>query len=211
MTFAVVGPKGGSFRSDAFTRVPAASVMKVMFMTAYLRSARGRDLNDRDRSLLRPMITRSANQPATTIANELGPRPINKLARDARMRRFTYRRPWGSSSITAADQARFMFGLERFIPARHDNYARRLLSHVVEAQRWGIGEVHKPNWRFFFKGGWGTGAGAVCHQVAFIERDDMRIAIAVMITDSPSHAYATNTLRGVFERLLDDLPKSKAS
>lgn len=104
-----------------------------------------------------------------------------------------------------------MFELERFIPARHDRYARYLLSHVVKPQRWGIGEVRKPNWRFFFKGGWGTGTGAVSHQVAFIERDDMRIAIAVMITDSPSHAYATRTLRGVFERLLDDLPKSKAS
>jgi hypothetical protein len=211
VTFAVIGPNGGSFRSGAFTRVPAASVMKVMFMTAYLRSARGRDLNDRDRSLLKPMITRSANEPATVIANELGPRPINRLARDARMRHFTYRRPWGSSSITAAEQARFMFGLERFVPARHDRYARYLLSHVVEAQRWGIGEVQKPNWSLFFKGGWGSGTGAVCHQVAFLERDDMRIAIAVMTTDSPSHAYATRTLRGVFERLLDDLPKSKAS
>lgn len=209
VTFAVIGPNGGSFRSDAFTRVPAASVMKVMFMTAYLRSARGRDLNDRDRSLLKPMITRSANGPATTIANELGPRPINKLARDARMRHFTYRRPWGSSSITAADQARFMFGLDRFIPARHERYARYLLAHVVKSQRWGIGDLSKPNWHVFFKGGWGAGTGDVSHQVAFIERDDMRIAIAVMITDSPSHAYATRTLRGVFERLLDDLPKAK--
>ena len=185
--------------------------MKVMFMTAYLRSARGRELNDRDRSLLRPMITRSANAPATTIANELGPGPINKLARDARMRRFHYTRPWGSSTVTAADQARFMFGLERFIPARHERYARYLLSHIVRSQRWGIGKLRKPNWRFFFKGGWGSGSGAVSHQVAFLERGDMRIAVAIMITDSPSHEYAIATLTGVFERLLADLPRPRDS
>ena len=207
MSFAVIGPSGGTFTSRASTRVPAASVMKVMFMTAYLRRARGRDLNEDDRDLLRPMITRSANEPATRIANMLGPRPIHALARDARMRNFSYTRPWGSSTITAADQVGFMYRLERFIPDRHDRYARYLLSHVVERQRWGIGELHKPNWRFFFKGGWGTGTGAVCHQVAFIERDDMRIAVAVLITDSPSHSYATRTSKGVFERLLEELPR----
>jgi hypothetical protein len=183
--------------------------MKVMFMAAYLRSARGRDLNDNDRDLLRPMITRSANPPATTIANRLGSGPINRLARDARMRHFTYRRPWGSSSVTAGDQVRFLFRLGSFIPDRHERYARFLLSHVIEAQRWGIGELRRPNWRFFFKGGWGSGSGAVCHQVAFLERGDLRIAVTVMITNSPSHAYATDTLRGVFRRLLEDLPKPR--
>jgi hypothetical protein len=67
--------------------------------------------------------------------------------------------------------------------------------------------VTKPNWEFFFKGGWGSGSGAVSHQVAFIEREGMRIALAVMVTNSPDHAYATETLRGVFARLMDDLPK----
>ena len=207
VSFAVTGPNGGRFLHRAGTRVPAASVMKVMFMTAYLRRARGRELRDDERDLLRPMIRRSDNDSATRIADMLGPRPINRLARDARMKRFTYRRPWGLSTVTAADQARFMFSLERFIPKRHERFARYLLSHIVRSQRWGVGELHHPNWRFFFKGGWGTGTGAVCHQVAFLERDGMRIAAAVMITDSPSHAYATETLRGVFDRLLKDLPK----
>lgn len=206
VSFAVIGPSGGRYRSRAFTGVPAASVMKVMFMTAYLRKARDRELNRDDKELLYPMITRSANEPATRIANMLGPRPINKLARDAGMDHFQYRRPWGLSTVNAAEQAAFMYRLERYIPSRHEGYARFLLSHVVESQRWGIGRLDKPNWRFFFKGGWGSGSGAVCHQVAFLERGDLRIAVAVMITDSPSHAYATRTLKGVFARLLEDLP-----
>ena len=207
VSFAVVGPSGNRYMSRAFTGVPGASVMKVMFMTAYLRTARDRELGRDDKQLLYPMITRSANEPATRIANMLGPGPINDLARDSGMKHFRYRRPWGLSTVTAAEQAAFMYRLERYIPDRHEGYARFLLSHVTESQRWGIGEVDRPNWRFYFKGGWGTGTGAVCHQVAFIEREDLRIAIAVMITDSPSHEYATDTLKGVFARLLEDLPR----
>jgi hypothetical protein len=40
-----------------------------------------------------------------------------------------------------------------------------------------------------------------------LELGDMRITLAVMITDSPSHDYAKQTLEGVFRILLRDLPK----
>jgi hypothetical protein len=209
VSFAVKTPNGRLVHYRGRRQVAAASVIKAMFMTAYLRrpSVRSRRLRGEDRALLGPMIKQSNNDTATRIANILGPKRMYRLARDAGMRRFHYTRPWGSSQITASDQARFFFWLERYIPRRHEDYARYLLSHVTASQRWGIGEVKKPNWRFFFKGGWGSGTGAVCHQVAFVERGGKRIAVAVMITGSPDHDYATNTLRGVFRRLLQDLPK----
>jgi hypothetical protein len=209
VSFTVLGPKDGRFAYHGGTEVPAASVLKVMFMVAYLHKAsvRNRDLRDSDRALLGPMIKRSDNIAATRIADLLGPGPMNRLARRAGMKHFHYTRPWGLSTVTSSEQARFMRDLERYIPDRHERYARRLLANIVKRQRWGIGKLHHPNWHFFFKGGWGTGTGAVCHQVAFLERDDMRIAAAVMITGSPSHAYATKTLKGVFARLLSDLPK----
>jgi hypothetical protein len=209
VSFAVKTPRGRLVPYRGGRQVAAASVIKAMFMTAYLRraSVRSRRLREKDRALLAPMIKRSNNETASRIANILGPKPMYRLARDAGMRRFYYTRPWGSSLITASDQARFFFRLERYIPRRHEGYARYLLSHVTSWQRWGIGELQQPNWRFFFKGGWGSGSGAVCHQAAFIERAGKRIAAAVMITGSPNHDYATNTLRGVFRRLLRNLPK----
>jgi hypothetical protein len=209
VSFAVKTPSGRLVQYRGRRQVAAASVIKAMFMTAYLRKAsvRSRRLREEDRALLGPMIKRSNNKTASRIANILGPKRVYRLARDAGMRRFYYTRPWGSSLITASDQSRFFFRLERYIPRRHEDYARYLLSHVTTSQRWGIGEVQKPNWRFFFKGGWGSGSGAVCHQVAFIERGSIRIAAGVMITGSPNHDYATNTLRGVFRRLFRDLPK----
>jgi hypothetical protein len=209
VSFAVKTPGGRLVSYRGGRQVAAASVIKAMFMTAYLRraSVRSRRLRAEDRGLLGPMIKRSNNETASRIANILGPKRMYRLARDAGMRRFYYTRPWGSSLITASDQARFFLRFERYIPRRHEDYARYLLSHVTPSQRWGIGELRKPNWRFFFKGGWGSGSGTVCQQAAFIERANKRIAAAVMITGSPNHDYATNTLRGVFRRLLRDLPK----
>ncbi len=207
--FAIVAPDGAMYRHRAVGTVPAASVVKVMFMVAYLRqsSVRDRPLRDADKDLLRPMIRRSDNDTATQIANLLGPQPIERLAKDAGMRHFSYTRPWGLSRINARDQARFMFRLERYIPARHEGYARYLLSHILESQSWGVGSLHHPNWTFYFKGGWGSGTGWVGHQVAFLERGDLRIAIAVLTESSPSHRYATETVRGVADRLLQDLPR----
>jgi hypothetical protein len=100
-----------------------------------------------------------------------------------------------------------MFHLEEFVPDRHEDYARYLLSHIVRSQRWGIAKLDRPRYKFFFKSGWASGGGAVSHQVAFLERrHGPRLAVAIMIENSPSHAYSTQTLRGIAARLLRDLP-----
>ncbi len=80
--------------------------------------------------------------------------------------------------------------------------AMRLLETVVPRQRWGVREVAPPGWRLYFKGGWGSGTGAVDHQVALLERGRTRVAIAVLTTAQGTHAYDKETLRGVFERLV---------
>jgi hypothetical protein len=62
-------------------------------------------------------------------------------------------------------------------------------------------------WKLYFKSGWGSGTGFVSNQVAFLERNGMRVAAAVMIMYSPSEPYAEQTLQGVFHRLLQPMPK----
>lgn len=211
VSFAAIGTDGAPAGHRAETRVPAASVLKVMFLVAHLRTAADRELTQSDRALLEPMIRRSANEPATQIANRLGPGPMYQLAADAGMRDFSYTRPWGSSRTSARDQARFMLEVDRFVPQRHRAYALRLLTEVVAEQRWGIGEVATPGWTPHFKGGWGSGTGAIDHQVVLLRhRDGTRVALAVMTTGSSSHAYGKDTLRGVFQRLLADLPRDVA-
>ena len=188
--------------------VPAASVLKAMLMVAYLnrREVRDRALGERDLRLLRPMIRRSDNVTASYIRNLVGNRGLWRLARRVGMRRFTpVAHPWGNSLVNAADQTRFFLHIERFVPKRHRRKALHLLSSIVPSQRWGVARVVPPRWELYFKGGWGSGTGAVDHQVALLRRGPLRVSVAVMTTSNGSHAYGKATLREVFRRLLRGL------
>ncbi len=185
----------------------SASVIKAMFMVAYLRqsSVRSRALGARDRALLEPMIRRSDNDTATTIRNLLGNAAVERLARRAGMTRFVADPVWGYSLITPRDQTKFFLTIDRLVPARHRAYAMRLLRTIVSYQRWGMGQVIPEGWRLYFKGGWGSGSGAVDHQVGLLRRGDSRISIAVMTVGNPSHTYGNGTLEGVARRLVRGL------
>jgi len=211
ISFTVIGPKGNAYGYRGDLPAHLASVLKVMLMTAYLRqpSVRDRPLRDSDKELLGPMIRRSDNEDASRVLHMLGPKPLYRLARAAGMHRFHFvADPWGASTDTSGDQARFMYHLDRYIPARHRAYARYLLSHIVASQRWGIAKVQfDAPWKLYFKSGWGSGTGFVSNQVCFLERDGLRVAAAVMIMYSPSQPYAERTLQGTFSRLLRPMPK----
>jgi len=183
---------------------PTASVLKAMLMTTYLRQAgvRDRPLDDADRALLRPMIRRSDNTTATQIRNLVGNAAIVRLAERAGMTRFAINPVWGLSLTTARDQTRFFLALERLLPERHRAYALRLLRTIVPSQRWGMAQAIPDGWTLYFKGGWGSGSGAVDHQVGLLARGDERLSIAVMTVNNPSHEYGKATLEGVTRRLL---------
>jgi hypothetical protein len=184
-------------------RFPSASVIKAMLMVTYLRraSVRDRPLDAADKALLSPMIRMSDNIAATRVRDIVGNRAIVRLARRAGMTRFAINPHWGLSLITARDQTRFFLGIEDLLPDRHRAYALRLLRTIVPSQRWGMAQAIPAGWRLHFKGGWGSGTGAVDHQVGLLRRGEHRVAIAVLTVGNPSHAYGKATLRGVFRRL----------
>lgn len=187
--------------------VPSASVVKAMLLVAYLRrpEVRTRPLRSDERTLLGPMIRRSDNAAASQVCNIVGTDGLARLARRVHMRRFHATRPWGLSRIDVADQTRFFLSIDRYVPRRHRHYSLRLLGSIVQSQRWGIARVRPRGWALYFKGGWGSGTGWADHQVALLRRGKRRLAVAVLITSSPSHAYAKETLRGVAARLLHGL------
>ena len=187
--------------------VPSASVLKAMLLVSYLRRAdvRERALRPGDRARLAPMIRWSDNAAASQVCNVVGLDDLARLARRAHMTRFHATRPWGLSSIDVADQTRFFLHIDELVPRRHRRYALRLLGSIVHSQRWGIARVRPPGWALYFKGGWGSGTGWVDHQVALVRRGRRRISVAILVTSSPSHDYAKETLRGVAARLLRGL------
>lgn len=184
---------------------PMASVLKAMLMTAYLRRVDDRPLRTGDRALLRPMIRRSDNVTATQIRNIVGNGALVRLARRAGMTHFRLHPVWGLSLTTVRDQTLFFLRLEQLLPRRHRAYALRLLRTIVPSQRWGMGQTIPGGWTLHFKGGWGSGTGAVDHQVGLLRRGEDRVAIAVMTVNNPSHAYGKATLEGVSRRLLRGL------
>ena len=192
---------------DVRRTVPSASVLKAMLLVAYLRepSVRDRELREADRDLLEPMIRWSDNVAATRVRDIVGNDGLVRLAHRVGMRAFSPAAIWGLSRIDAADQTLFFLGIDRFVPRRHRATAMRLLSSIVPSQRWGIAQVRPPGWALYFKGGWGSGSGAVDHQVALLRRGGRRVSVAILTTSSPSHAYGKATLRGVAARLLGEL------
>jgi beta-lactamase family protein len=186
----------------------SASVLKAMLLVAYLDDprVRHRDLRAADHALIDPMIRRSDNTAASRVLAFVGPHRVRALARRAGMRRFKLDPViWGLSQIDAVDQSRFFLHIDERVVPRHRRTALHLLESIVPSQRWGIGRVKLPGWHVYFKGGWGSGTGAVEHQVVLLCRGDERISLAVLTTSSPSHEYAKQTLRGIFARLLRHL------
>ncbi len=187
---------------------PSASVVKALLLVAYLHepSVRRRPLRADERALLSPMIRQSSNAAASAVWARVGDARLRRLARRVGMHRF---RPggslWGLSQITARDITRFFLHVDRLLPRRHRAYGMRLLHSVTPSQRWGIASVVPRDWRFAFKGGWGSGTGWADHQAGLLTQGRDRIAIAVLTFGNPSHAYGVATERGVARRLLAGL------
>jgi hypothetical protein len=146
------------------------------------------------------MITKSDNDAADVVYASVGGAGLAAVARAAGCRRFADGGHWARARLTAADQARLFLRIDRLVPAVHSGYARRLLSSIVPAQRWGIAPVaRRRHMAIFFKGGWRTG---LVHQVALLERHGRRIALAILTSEQPSQAYGRDTLRGIAARVL---------
>jgi Beta-lactamase enzyme family len=207
--FAVFDMRGRLAHHHGGGRALMASTFKVMLMVAYLRrpSVEDRELTSSEKGLIKPMIRRSDNDAATTIRDILGREPIERLAAKARMKHFVWNDIWGYCKTSARDQAFFMRTLRRYVPERHWHFARRQLERIIPRQRWGVGQVNLPSgWHLHFKGGWGSGSGAVDHQVVLLRNKRRRVGLAVLTESNPSHSYAQGTLEGVFRRLLRRLP-----
>jgi hypothetical protein len=203
-SFALVDARGRIHPYRGRLRAPSASLLKAMLLVAYLNRAdlRHRDLGPGDRNLLAPMIRRSDNVTAGSVLGIVGSSGVYRVARRAGMRDFSLRSPWGMSTTSASDQARFFYRIDRLVPRRHRGYAMRLLAGIVRSQRWGIAPVVPTGWTIHFKGGWGSGTGRVTHQSALLLRGGERMSLSILTQWNPSHAYGTATIRGIAARLL---------
>lgn len=203
VAFAVAG--AGRIRGVAIhRRYYSASVVKAMLALAVLRAAPGRALTAEERALLRPMIVVSDNDAASAVYRRVGAGALYAIARAARMTNFDVGFNWADAQLTAHDQARLFLRIDRLAPRRHRAYLRHLLASIVSYQRWGIAPIAEARgFHVMFKGGWRIG---IFHQVALLERDGRRVALAVL-TRSADHAYGRVTQAGIASRVLAPAPR----
>jgi catechol 2,3-dioxygenase-like lactoylglutathione lyase family enzyme len=204
VAFAVARP-GGKIRGlNLNHEFFSASVVKAMLALEVVREARSRDLTSTERGLLHPMITVSDNNAASAVYRRVGGAGLYRVAAAAHMTHFRDVGNWADSHITAADQVRLFLRIDKLAPKRHRAYLRDLLSSIVSWQRWGIAPVAEARgFHIMFKGGWRNN---ISHQVALLERDGQRIALAVL-TSGASDGYGRLTETGVAERVLARRPR----
>jgi Beta-lactamase enzyme family len=189
----------------------SASVVKVMFLTAFLQrlNADRRGISALDRSLLYPMIHESNNDAASAVLDRVGGAAVARVAREAGMQDYA---PgvgwWAYTQTSAADQARFFIAIEKLIPRQFWPYARGLMDGIEAEQSWGIPEVARPRWQVFFKTGALPSEG-LFNETARLERPGVTFTVSVFSTDDPSMAYGEETMRGVGEALLAGTPPSQ--
>jgi hypothetical protein len=206
VAFAVVDEKGVLRGLRGNVQYPSASLVKAMFLVAYLERARHRGLTGSDRALLHPMITRSDNNAATRVRNIVGPGRVYGVARRAHMTHFVLKQRWGDTLITANDQARYFSKIDRLVPKRHRSYARSLLASIIPAQRWGVAQAVPSGWHVFFKAGWRPlGGRQLVTQSGLFEHGKRRVSISVLTVDEPSQGYGEATIRGVTRQVLRGL------
>lgn len=206
--FALVDERGRRHGWNTREAFPSASVFKAVALVAYLNSGRvrGRALTAREHARLGPMIRESANAPASWVRDVLGEAPIERAGRRAGMRDWDVVSPWGSSTLTAADGARFVRTFDEEVVERHREYARTLLATVVPEQRWGVPAAAPPGFTLMFKGGWRpTATGRLVNQVALLQAGETRIGLAVLSDGSERHERGVRTVEGVMKRLLRGL------
>ena len=206
--FAVVDSAGHLSGLNLREHFQTASIIKVMFLTAYLQklSAHHRGLTARDNSILYPMIHESNNEDASAVLGAVGEPAVLRVAHEAGMHDYV---PgvgwWAFSQTSAADQARFFYALPRLIPRRFYGYARGLMAGIEPEQSWGFPPVARPRWQVFFKTGALPSVG-LFNEVARLERPGVTFAVAVLTNGDPSMAYGEETIQGVASRLLAHTP-----
>jgi Beta-lactamase enzyme family len=212
ISIAVVDTRGRLRGEDENRLYSSASVVKSMLLAAELRRLQreGLPLDAQTESLLRAMITYSDNDAADAIYSRVGDAGLFEVAHLARMNRFTVAGHWGNAQITAADMARMFSDLDRLFTGPRREFGLGLLGSIIPEQSWGIPAAAGRDWAVRFKGGWvTTERGQLAHQAAELRDDRNLIAMAVLTDYQPSMSYATETVRGVAERLLDTRPAGK--
>ncbi len=161
-------------------RLRTASVFKVMVMAGTLLEAQsdGRGVSGWELGQMRPMITKSANDPVRALWNHFGGSPWfrqqAKLFGLGQTSTVGDRESgWGRTTTSAKDQGdlirQVLLGDWGPLEPAYRDVAWDLMTSVVADQRWGVTSGVPDGWMVAQKNGF---AGGVTNSVGFVRRPD---------------------------------------
>ena len=183
----------------------AASLAKAILLVASLRRDPTPDASTE--ATLTTMIEESDNSSADTIFSRVGAKGMRAVAKLAGMVDYEQGAGWIDTRVSAADEARFFYDYDRYLPKAGRSLARRLLAGIVPRQRWGIPAAAGPaGWKTYHKSGWLGLDNHLMVQAAWLEKGKQRWALAVMTDDNPDRSYGWDTEKGIAGLLLGEEP-----
>ena len=159
-------------------RITTASVLKIEIMAGVLLRAQdaGRAVTASEDALMVPMITESADPPATSLWLSLGGQSgMSALDDRLGLTDTVASTPWGGTSTSAADQVwlvrQVLLGDGGLISTDSNGQARSYLEGVIPSQQWGITAGLPDGWTHPMKNGFFplTGRGWRINSVGFID------------------------------------------
>ena len=183
----------------------AASLAKAILLVAALR--RDPTPDPSTEATLTTMIEQSDNASASAIFARVGAKGMRAIAKLAGMVDYEQGAGWIDTRVSAADQARFFYDYESYVPKAGRSLARRFLAGITPMQRWGMPAAAGPaGWTTYHKSGWLGLDNRLMVQAAWLEKGNKRWALAVMTDDNPDRSYGWDTEKGITGLLLGREP-----
>jgi hypothetical protein len=199
---------------DSSAHFDSASVVKVIILGALLRLAadQHRNLTRTEAGLATAMITRSDNDAASALWDELGHRFIQDFLDLAQMNR-TYLGPgpaWGLTQITAYDEVlllRLLLNQNRVLDTAARDYALGLMARVIPSQRWGVPVGAPRSLIVHVKNGWLPldPHGWRINSIGCFTGRGGGYSIVVLTQDNPTMTYGIDTVQAVARAVNHDL------
>jgi hypothetical protein len=184
----------------------SASVIKVTILAALLREAQDRHatLTRAQEALATAMITRSDNDAASALWDDVGRRNLQHFLNLAAMTR-TYLGPgpyWGLTQITAYDETlllRLLLAKNTVLDTASRDYELSLMARVIPSQRWGVPAGAPTRLTAHVKNGWLPLAahGWRINSIGGFTGRGGGYSIVVLTQDNPTMAYGIATVEAV--------------
>jgi beta-lactamase class A len=198
----------------------SASIVKVTILGALLLKAEDqhRYLTRTETALARAMITRSDNNAATALWNDVGYASLRHFLYRAGMKQTSLGPDgyWGLTQVTAHDETvllRLLLVPNKVLDNASRTYALNLMAHVISSQRWGVPAGAPASVTVHVKNGWLPRAthGWRIHSIGGFTWPKGWYTIVVLTQDNPTMAYGITTIETIARVVHHDLnPAAKS-